>query len=281
MRDDAVLDSIKMALLVRFGEEFAIDLELSGLHELAKIAGHRSHRHYLPRRIEPNLLRLLCACALSAPSKSDLQQCDIVIVSDAAIRKAVVATIPDMPWIEQAPAFLVFVANGERLPMMSKRRGKPFPNDHLDQFFNAAVDSAIVLATFMQAATAVGLGCCPISAIRDHPQTVSDLLRLPDRVIPVAGLCVGWPAQPGEVTPRLSLSTTVIENGYGERDLATEIDSYDRRRAALRPNRRQRNPHRWSEAPLYGWSEDKARQYAEPTRCDFGSFVRGKGFCLD
>jgi nitroreductase len=281
MPDDAVLDSIKMALLERFGEKFAIDPELSGLHELAKIAGHRSHRHYLPRRIEPNLLRLLCACALSAPSKSDLQQCDIVIVSDAAIRKAVVATIPDMPWIEQAPAFLVFVANGERLPMMSKRRGKPFPNDHLDQFFNAAVDSAIVLATFMQAATAVGLGCCPISAIRDHPQTVSDLLRLPDRVIPVAGLCVGWPAQPGEVTPRLSLSTTVIENGYGERDLATEIDSYDRRRAALRPNRRQRNPHRWSEAPLYGWSEDKARQYAEPTRCDFGSFVRGKGFCLD
>ena len=140
MPDDAVLDSIKMALLERFGEEFAIDPELSGLHELAKIAGHRSHRHYLPRRIEPNLLRLLCACALSAPSKSDLQQCDIVIVSDAAIRKAVVAAIPDMPWIEQAPTFLVFVANGERLPMMSKLRGKPFPNDHLDQFFNAAVD---------------------------------------------------------------------------------------------------------------------------------------------
>ncbi len=281
MPDDAVLDSLKMALLERFGEEFAIDPELSGLHELAKIAGHRSHRHYLPRRIEPNLLRLLCACALSAPSKSDLQQCDIVIVSDAAIRKAVVAAIPDMPWIEQAPTFLVFVANGERLPMMSKLRGKPFPNDHLDQFFNAAVDSAIVLATYMQAATAVGLGCCPISAIRDHPQTVSDLLRLPDRVIPVAGLCVGWPAQPGEVTPRLSLSTTVIENKYGERDLAAEIDSYDRRRTALRPNRRQRNPDRWGEAQLYGWSEDKARQYAEPTRCDFGSFVRGKGFCLD
>ncbi len=32
---------------------------------------------------------------------------------------------------------------------------------------------------------------------------------------------------------------------------------------------------------LYGWSEDKARQYAEPTRTDFGCFVRGKGFRLD
>ncbi len=281
MPDDAALDSIKRELLERFGEEFAIDPGLPGLNELAKIAGHRSHRHYLPRPIEPDLLRLLCACALSAPSKSDLQQCDIVIVNDATKRKAIVATIPDMPWIEVAPAFLVFVGNGERLPVMSKLRDKPFPNDHLDQFFNAAVDAAIVLATFMRAAAAVGLGCCPISAIRNRPQVVSDLLRLPDRAIPVAGLCVGWPAQTGEVTPRLSLSTTVIEDAYGGRDLASEIDAYDRRRAELRPFRRQRNVDLWGEQRFYRWSEDKARQYAEPTRSDFGSFVRGKGFCLD
>lgn len=281
MPDDAATASIKTALLKRFGEEVAIDPALPGLDALARIAGHRSHRRYLARAIEPDLLRLLCACALSAPSKSDLQQGDIVIVSDLSTRQAIVATIPDMPWIMDAPAFLVFVANGERLPAMAKLRQKPFPNDHLDQFFNAAVDSAIVLATFIQAAAAVGLGCCPISAIRDQAQTVSDLLRLPNRAIPVAGLCVGWPAEPGVVTPRLSLGTTLIDNQYGERDLAAEIDSYDRRRMALRPYRRQRDPERWGQAPLYGWSEDKTRQYAVATRSDFGGFVRGKGFCLD
>jgi nitroreductase len=281
MPDDTEVKAIAAALAERFGENIAIDPALPGLNELAQIAGHRSHRRFLPRTIAPELLRLLCACALSAPSKSDLQQCDIVIVTDAAIRAGIVATIPDMPWIMDAPAFLVFVANGERLPMLAKLHDKPFPNDHLDQFFNAAVDAAIVLATFLRAASAVGLGCCPISAIRDRPQTVSDLLRLPQRVIPVAGFCVGWPAQAGEITPRLSLRTTVIENSYGERDLAKEIDTYDRRRAALRPYRRQRSPERWGETDFYGWSEDKSRQYGVPTRADFGAFVRGKGFCLD
>jgi nitroreductase len=281
MSDDSGLKAIAAALAERFGEDIAIDPALPGLDELAQIAGHRSHRRFLPRAVAPDLLRLLCACALSAPSKSDLQQCDIVIVTDTAIRAGIVATIPDMPWIMDAPAFLVFVANGERLPMLARLNDKPFPNDHLDQFFNAAVDAAIVLATFLRAAAAVGLGCCPISAIRDRPQTVSDLLRLPRRVIPVAGLCVGWPAQAGEITPRLSLRTTVIENGYGERDPAGEIDAYDRRRSALRPYRRQRSPERWGEADFYGWSEDKARQYGVPTRADFGAFVRGKGFCLD
>ena len=281
MLDNAAASAIKTALMERFGADLTIDPSLPGLDELAKIAGHRSHRRYAPRPVDAGLLRLLCACALSAPSKSDLQQCDIVVVSDAAIRKGIVATIPDMPWILDAPVFLVFVGNGERLPVMSRFHDKPFPNDHLDQFFNAAVDGAIVMSAFMCAATAVGLGFCPISAIRDHPQVVSDLLHLPDRVFPIAGLCVGWPAQVGEITPRLSLQTTVVQNAYGQRDVAGEIETYDRRRAALRPYRRQRNVERWGTAQLYGWSEDKARQYAEPTRTDFGRFIRGKGFCLD
>jgi len=186
-----------------------------------------------------------------------------------------------MPWIMDAPVFLVFVGNGARLPMMSRRRDKPFPNNHLDAFFNAAVDGAIVMTTFMQAAAAVGLGTCPISAIRDYPRILAKALNLPPRTVPIAGLCVGWPEQAGEITPRLSLSTTVIENGYAERDVIGEIEAYDRRRAALRPYRRQRNPERWGQASFYGWSQDKARQYAVPTRTDFGTFVREQGFCLD
>jgi len=210
MPANATSKTINAALLKRFGAEFEIDPGLTGLNELEKIAGHRSHRRYLPRPIEGDLLRLLCACALSAPSKSDLQQCDIIIVSDVTIRKSIVSFIPEMPWINDAPVFLVFAANGQRLPKISKLRGKPFPNDHLDLFFNAVVDAAIALATFIRAAEAVGLGCCPISAIRDDPRTVSDLLHLPNRVIPVAGICVGWPAQAGEITPRLSLGTTIF-----------------------------------------------------------------------
>ena len=281
MSSNVGVSMIAQALAERFGEKLSIDPGLPGLAELAKLAAHRSHRRFLPRAIEPELIRLLCACALSAPSKSDLQQSDIVIVDDMSIRKGIVATIPDMPWINDAPAFLVFVANGERLPLACKLHGKPFPNDHLDAFFNATVDAAIVLTTFINAATLVGLGCCPISAIRDHPETVGNLLRLPQRAVAVAGLCVGWPAEAGGITPRLSLHTTVIRDRYGERDLPAEISAYDRRREASRPYRRQRRPDRWGTAPLYGWSEDKARQYADPTRTDFGAFVRGKGFRLD
>ena len=272
---------IEDALAERFGEALPVDPGLSGLAELARIAGHRMHRRFLPRAVEPALVRLLCACALSAPSKSDLQQADIVVIRDKAKQRSIAAMIPDMPWIAQAPVLLVFLADGSRLPQIARLREKPFPNDHLDLFFNAVVDGAIVLATFMRAAAAVGLGCCPISAIRDRAATVGELLALPARVIPVAGLVVGWPAEPGHVTPRLGLATTLHEDRYGAGELAQQIDAYDRRRTARRPYARQRDPGRWGMAQFYGWSEDKARQYAEPLRADFGAFVRAKGFRLE
>ena len=277
----AIAEQIEASLAERFGEDFSVDPKLEGLPELARIAGHRVHRRFSERAVDPALLRLLSACALSAPSKSDLQQADILVVREAAEQRAIAALIPDMPWIADAPVFLVFLANGSRLPQIARLRGKPFPNDHLDLFFNAVVDSAIVLTTFMRAAAAVGLGCCPISAIRDRAEAVSELLALPERVVPVAGLCVGWPAEAGGITPRLGLETTLHEDRYRAGELVRELDAYDRRRERQRPYRRQRVPERWGEASFYGWSEDKARQYAEPLRADFGAFVRRKGFRLE
>jgi nitroreductase/FMN reductase [NAD(P)H] len=272
-------NAVREALRARFDEAVAVDENLPGLDALARIAGRRVQRRYLDKPVELALLRLLCACAMSAPSKSDLQQADIAILTEAD-QRTIADLIPDQPFIRTAPAFMVFLANGRRLPEISKMRGKPFPNDHLDQFFNASVDAGIVLATFLAACDAVGLGTCPISVIRDHSAKVSDMLTLPQRVIPVAGLCVGWPADKGHISPRLSLESTLHQGRYDEGDLAARIDAYDRRRAAIH-SYKPRDPARWGEVAFYGWSEDKARQYGVPQRADFGAFVRSKGFCLD
>src|SRR3954470_7178034 len=245
MADPKSAQSIRDSLNRRFGETLAIDENLAGLDELARLAGRRVQRRTTERAVDPSLLRLLCACALSAPSKSDLQQADIVILNKPE-QTAIADLIPDQPFIRSVPAFLVFLANGRRLPEISKMRGKPFPNDHLDQFFNAAVDAGIVLATFLRAADAVGLGTCPISVIRDHSAKVSEMLKLPQRVIPVAGMTVGWPKDADHISPRLGLSSTLHQGQYDDGDLAARIDAYDRRRAAIHPYK-PRDPKRWSD----------------------------------
>jgi nitroreductase len=268
-------------LRARFGAAPEIPAEAAASATLAGMARHRTIRSYAARPVAAELVRTLAAVALSAPSKSDLQQCDIVIVEDAGQRAALAALLPDNPWAAKAPAFAVFCGNNRRQRRLHELRGHVFANDHLDAFFNAAVEAGIVLATFVAAAEAVGLGTCPISAIRNHPDEVAAVLRLPAYVFPVAGLCIGWPRHEGTISPRLPLRATVHVDAHDDRALDADITEYDARRNAGKPfDSRRRDDLFGAEAP-YCWSEDKARQYAQPERQGWGRFVRERGFRLD
>jgi len=273
-------ESIAETLAIRFGETVTVPRDTAGLDEIQRIAAHSTVRRYRDEPVAPELLRLLFAAAMSAPSKSDLQQADIVHVSEPAARKTFAELIPDMPWVAQAPVLLIFCANNRRIHQIGEWRGIAFANDHLDHFMNAAVDAGIAMTTFIRAAEAVGLGCCPISAVRNHCGPVSELLGLPDWVFPVAGLCVGWPQGEPRITPRLPLSVTVHTDRFREEGLEQRIDEYDRRRHELQPYAKQRGVRRWGPAAFYGWSEDKARQYGVPERADFGAFIRSRKFNL-
>jgi len=276
-------ERIAKAAQTRFGEMITAPPGVPGTNELRRMLEHSSHRQWNTQDIEPALLRLLFACALSAPSKSDLQQADIIHVADRTKIKAIADGIPDMPWINNAPVFLVFCGNNRRIRQIGEWRGKPFVNEHLDHFMNAAVDAGIVLANFIRAAEAAGLGTVPISAVRNHPRETSDILGLPDAVFPVAGLCVGYPLEAGHITARLQLDVTVHTDTYyagDESKLREKIDAYDQRRHKLFPLRKQRHPKLYPDVPFYGWSEDKARHYSVPERADFGAFIREKRFSL-
>jgi nitroreductase len=271
---------LRQSLDRRFGSVPTIDAATPGLDRLADMAAHRSHRAFTDRPVSPDLIRLICAVALSAPTKSDLQQRDIVIIEDPAQRFRLHEIVPGEGWERLAPAFLMICGNNRRQRQIHAWRGRPFANDHLDVFFNAAVDAGIVLAAFVAAAEAVGLGCCPISQMRNRAQEVSDLLGLPDHVFPLCGLALGWPSSEGAISPRLPLEATVHTDRFDDTAIEAQVAAYDSRRAAAHPYAKQRLVSEYGAAASYGWSEDKARQYSKPERADFGAFVRRKGFDL-
>ena len=273
-------EQLDEAVQQRFGESLHIPSDLPGADELLRMLMHSSHRKWANQAVPADLLQLLFACALSAPSKSDLQQAVIVHVVERARIQAIADWIPDMPWINDAPVFLVFCANNLRIRQIGQWRGKPFANEHLDHFMNAAVDAGIVMTQFIRAAEAVGLVTVPISAVRNHADQTSALLGLPDAVFPLAGLCVGYPLEPGRIMPRLPLAVTTHTDQFDALGLKDHIDAYDVRRHALFPLRRQRHANIYPDAKLNGWSEDKARHYSVAERADFGTFIRTKKFSL-
>src|ERR671931_218791 len=82
---------------------------------LGQLLTHRTHRRYTPEPVPEEVLEMVLAAALSAPSKSDLQQVAVIVVRDQVRQATIGGWIPDMPWIATAPLFLVFCGDHRRL----------------------------------------------------------------------------------------------------------------------------------------------------------------------
>ena len=280
MANDTQTD-VQTLLETRYKDAPDVPQEAAALGLLRSMTGRGSCRSFLDQPVAPDVLQTLCAIALASPTKSDLQQRDIVLLSSPAARERLASLVSGQAWVADAPMIAVFCGNNRRQRLLHEWRGVPFANDHLDALFNAAVDAGIALSAFVTAAETLGLGCCPISAVRNDAAAVSALLGLPDHVFPVAGLAIGYPASPPEISKRLPLGQTVHFDRYQETDLQAAVTNYDQDRAGIQPYKNQRFTETFGKSETYGWSEDKVRQYSRPERETFGAFLRAKGFNLD
>ncbi len=268
-------------IATRYGAALATTDVLPANDTLAQMLSRGSCRSFLEMPVPDDVLDVLCAAALAAPTKSDLQQRDIILLKSPDVRTQLAQRVVGQDWVAAAPMIAVFCGNNRRQRLLHEWHGVPFANDHLDAFFNAVADAAIALGAFVTAAEAIGLGCCPISAVRNEATAVSQLLQLPPHVFPLAGLAIGYPQNPPTVSKRLPLDVTCHTDHYGEDGLEQAVREYDAARARSQPYATQRYAETFGETAQYGWSDDKVRQYSAQERAGFGAYVRAQGFTLD
>ncbi|MFK7875300.1 MAG: nitroreductase family protein [Paracoccaceae bacterium] len=271
-------NTLQYLLQARFSDAPKDVPDLKALHPLA---ARGSCRTFQEKAIPHQLVEILCAVAFAAPTKSDLQQRDIVILQDPKQKAALAALVSGQTWVADAPMIAVFCGNNRRQRQIHGWYDVPFANDHFDAVFNATADAALALGAFVYAAEAIGLGCCPISAVRNEAASVSRLLNLPAYVFPFAGLAFGYPSAPPQVSQRLPLSVTYHVDHFSEDNVQTKIQDYDTSRRENAPYQSQRFPETFGHSPTYGWSDDKMRQYSQPERADFGAYLRAMGFVFE
>lgn len=268
-----VSSNLHAALKVRFSDA---PEPPSNMEQLLPIAARGSCRDFTDEPIDRALLDTLIATAFSAPTKSDLQQRDLLIVTDPKVRAALNEACDTQDWVSGAPLLLVVLGNHRRQQKIHQRQDRPFANNHFDALFNAAVDGGILLSSLVTCFELAGLGTCPISAIRNKPEDVASILNLPELVFPVAALAVGWPKTLPTPSARLPLAATIHENEFDDSSEDALAQHYD-------PTRRYETQRFVKEDGIsnnYGWSEDKSRQYARSERKTFGQWLKAHGFKL-
>ena len=276
------METLREMIASRYGRETGIGDNTQENTKLTDFLSRRSIRVYKNDPVPEDLVQVLIACAQSAPTKSNLQQYSILVVKEQSIRSQLAPWCPRTKGLEYVPVLLVFCADIRRNQSVAKFRRKRYANNNMDTFLNATVDASLSMGFFVAAAEAAGLGCAPLSSLRDNIDAVSDILNLPKGVFPVAGVMCGWPKVEGYVNQRLPQSVIVHYDRYDDKNLEQNIDDYDQARHAIFPvpKEGQSKQDLFGTASFYGWSEHVSRQLAIPERANFRAFLLEHGFNL-
>jgi nitroreductase len=233
---------------------------------------HRSIRRYTGEPIAEGLLVDLIRAGQGAASSSFIQAYSVIRVTRAEARRAIAESAGNQPWIEQAAEFLVFCADLRRIDSACRAQGAGPLEGWAEHSLAAVVDTALMAQGVLLAAESVGLGGVFIGGIRNDPEVLVEQLKLPRLVVPLFGLCLGWPAESPQVKPRLPVELILHQDEYRDPEPAL-VQSYDEVMGAY--YRARGNNARRSD-----WSATTARAVQRKKRAHLLPFLHRMGLFL-
>jgi len=237
------------------------------------LQAHRSIRKFSDKPIDQSTINTIIESGQAAATSSNVQATTVIQVSNPDTREQLATLAGGQKYVAAASAFLVFCADLNRSAQACASQGGSFSQGMTEHFIIATVDVALFAQNCTIAAESLGMGICYIGGLRNNPADVSSLLKLPDNVYPVFGLCLGYPEQDPEVKPRLPHSAVLMQEQYDASVLAPGIAAYDEH---IREYYRSRTGGKKDSC----WSEEMKALVGKESRPHMRSFLRSKGFTM-
>lgn len=202
------------------------------------LLSHRSIRAYTEQPVEDEVLEQVVKAVQAAPNWVNLQHVSVIAIREPKRRKKFAQLCGAQAHIAEAPVFLVFCADFYRTWLACQAKGQVFDEvvKQIDTLIIGANEVGIVLGTAVVAAESLGLGTVPIGDIRLHALEVIEELELPKYVLPLLGLCIGYPAENPGLKPRLPKKAVYFEERY-QQNLEPLLARYDEIYASYLKNR--------------------------------------------
>ncbi len=182
------------------------------------LAPHRSIRAFRPEPLPDGTLERLVAEAQRAPTDATAQMYSFVRVADAESRRRIAALAGDQTHIRTAAEFLIVCADVRRLARVLELNGRKPGRFPATGLHFATVDAALAAQRLVDAAEALGLGTVCVGGILDGIEELVDLLGLPPGVVPLFGVCLGWPGEDPAERPRIATSSVLHTDRYRDQE---------------------------------------------------------------
>lgn len=213
------------------------------------LKNHSSVRNFKSRAIPEEQVNEIFKAANQTSSFSLLQAVSIIRVTDTSVRKKIMKLSGNQNYIEEASEFWIFCSD-------FNRNHKIAPNVDLTyvEFLQiGAVDVGLMAQNTLTAAESLGLGGVFIGGIRLNIEEVTALLDLPEYVVPLMGVCIGYPAtEKPQLKPRLPQNIVMHNNKYNDFNMEA-IEEYDKQMKKYYENRPVVAP--FTVKKVKGWSE--------------------------
>jgi len=156
---------------------------------LEAIRTRRSVRRYQPNPVPEELVRKLLEAAMLAPSAANQQAWHFVVLDERDLMDRIPSFHPYCPFIREAPLAVVVCGDLQR--------------ERLDGAFWVQ-DCSAATQNLLLAAHALGLGGCWLAVypIEERIQGLRRLLALPEHLMPLNVISLGYPAEPRRAVER-------------------------------------------------------------------------------
>jgi len=189
------------------------------------ILTRRTIRKYADREVSEELLNRLFTEAARTQTMGNLQLYSVVVTRDPAMKEQLAPAHFNQPMVKQAPVVLTICADFRRTSQWARCRQAEPGYDNFLSFINASTDALLFTQTLCNLMDEEGLGYCYLGTTVYMPSMIIDSLKLPQLVMPVATLTVGWPAEEPPLSDRLPTASFVHNETY--RDYTPQaIDTY-------------------------------------------------------
>jgi len=200
------------------------------------IFNHRSIRKYKTDPIPEDILKQVLAAGTRASTTGNMQVYSIVITKDKDLKKQLWEAHFRQDMVLQAPVVLTFCADFNRFTKWCEwRKANPGYRNFLS-FFTAAIDALLAAQNVALAAEGHGLGICYLGTTTYMAEKIVDVLKLPELVVPVTTLVVGYPDEDPPLTDRLPLEGVIHQETYQDY-IREDIDRIYAEKEALEETR--------------------------------------------
>ncbi len=181
---------------------------------MESIKNRRTIRRYTQQDIPASLLNELLEEAFRASTMGNMQLYSVVVTRDAAMKAKLAPAHFNQPMVTGAPVVLTFCADFNRFSKWCWARQAEPGYANAISFLNAASDALLVTQNFCTLAEEHGLGICYLGTTIYNPDKIIDILNLPELVVPVATITVGYPDECPAQPDRLPIEGIIHEEVY-------------------------------------------------------------------